>query len=184
LEISFRREIRRTTVSDEIAEGPAIRLHLRRETGSVTEAACPEREIQNTTGTETRTLSDPGRKMCEYSRLDLTVAGTHPAVQPVYDAAGNLVQTNLYGDLNCDGVVSFDDIDPFVAVLSGGPQTAIAISHPERPARSFGRWCRSPSCEAYAVIRSIARSAVCEQTCTARYITTFAPPYPAAGTWA
>jgi RHS repeat-associated protein len=83
--------------------------------------------IQSTTGTETRTLADPGGKMSEYGRLILAVAGTHPAVQPVYDAAGNLVQTNLYGDLNCDGVVDFADIDAFVLAISDPAAYAAAF---------------------------------------------------------
>jgi hypothetical protein len=32
----------------------------------------------------------------------------------------NLGLKAFYGDLNCDGVVNFDDIDVFVALLSGG----------------------------------------------------------------
>jgi hypothetical protein len=35
----------------------------------------------------------------------------------------------LYGDLNCDGVINFDDIDPFVSAL-GADQLAWNLAHP------------------------------------------------------
>ncbi|MBK9127945.1 MAG: hypothetical protein IPM13_09105 [Phycisphaerales bacterium] len=36
----------------------------------------------------------------------------------VYDAAGNLVRVDVVGDLNCDGEVTFDDLDAFMLALT------------------------------------------------------------------
>ena len=46
------------------------------------------------------------------------LAGPFHSTVRLYDDAWNLVATNLYGDLNCDGVVDLDDINAFVALLS------------------------------------------------------------------
>jgi hypothetical protein len=37
----------------------------------------------------------------------------------------------FYGDLNCDGMVNFDDIDPFVALLSGGREKELRVARSE-----------------------------------------------------
>ncbi|MBK9127940.1 MAG: hypothetical protein IPM13_09080 [Phycisphaerales bacterium] len=47
----------------------------------------------------------------------------------VYDAAGNLVRVDVVGDLNCDGEVTFDDLDAFMLALTD--PSGYAQAHPD-----------------------------------------------------
>ncbi|MBK9127947.1 MAG: hypothetical protein IPM13_09115 [Phycisphaerales bacterium] len=71
----------------------------------------------------TRTLptggpAGTGGKANEYGRVQLVAAGQPIDHELVYDAAGNLVRVDVVGDLNCDGEVTFDDLDTFMLALT------------------------------------------------------------------
>lgn len=74
---------------------------------------------------ETRTVNDAN----EYRRLDQTVGGQRTYQQLRYDDAGNLVENDLIGDLTCDGVVNYLDVDALV--LAMGNPTGYAAAYPD-----------------------------------------------------
>ncbi|MBK9126407.1 MAG: EndoU domain-containing protein [Phycisphaerales bacterium] len=82
----------------------------------------------------TRTLptggpAGTGGKANEYGRVPLVAAGQPIDHELVYDAAGNLVRVDVVGDLNCDGEVTFDDLDAFMLALTD--PSGYAQSHPD-----------------------------------------------------
>ena len=56
--------------------------------------------------------------MNEYDRLDMTVGAVRTFERFTYDAAGNLVASDVLGDMNCNGVANFKDISPFVLAIT------------------------------------------------------------------
>jgi hypothetical protein len=65
-------------------------------------------------GADLATLITPNARYFQY-KLDL--ATTDEAVSPTVEEVS--VGWRIPGDLNCDGAIDFDDIDPFVLALSG-----------------------------------------------------------------
>ncbi|MBK9128172.1 MAG: hypothetical protein IPM13_10270 [Phycisphaerales bacterium] len=57
--------------------------------------------------------------MIENGRVQLVAAGQVIDHYLAYDAAGNLTQVDVVGDLNCDGVVNYDDLDALQLALYG-----------------------------------------------------------------
>ncbi|MBK9127935.1 MAG: hypothetical protein IPM13_09055 [Phycisphaerales bacterium] len=82
----------------------------------------------------TRTLptgvpAGTGGKANEYGRVQLVAAGQPIDHELVCDAAGNLVRVDVVGDLNCDGEVTFDDLDAFMLALTD--PSGYAQAHPD-----------------------------------------------------
>jgi hypothetical protein len=93
--------------------------------------------IGSSTATQTRKLANSslnpenpdGWKMNEIARLDVRIGNQHSIERLTYDAAGNLVATVLYGDMNRDGVVSYADSNAFA--LSVTDPNSYAVHYPD-----------------------------------------------------
>ncbi len=68
--------------------------------------------------TRTVPTGGAGGKANEYGRVQLDVGGQTLDHYLTYDAAGNLRQIDIVGDLTCDGVIDSMDDDAFKMLLA------------------------------------------------------------------
>ena len=84
---------------------------------------------QPKTANQERTLSTTGAGVNEYETIDLDVNDNQTLQQLTYDDAGNLIATDMRGDMNCDGQINSFDVDPFV--LAASDPDAYAAAYPD-----------------------------------------------------
>ncbi|TWT45054.1 hypothetical protein RAS1_14750 [Phycisphaerae bacterium RAS1] len=81
------------------------------------------------TGTAAASQSRTANAANEYESVYTTIGGLIVGQLLEHDAAGNLVEIALVGDLNCDGEVNINDIGAFSLALSDPP--AYAAAYPD-----------------------------------------------------
>ncbi|TWT45052.1 RHS Repeat protein [Phycisphaerae bacterium RAS1] len=81
------------------------------------------------TGTAAASQSRTANAANEYESVYTTIGGLIVGQLLEHDAAGNLVEIALVGDLNCDGEVNINDIGAFSLALSN--PTAYAAAYPD-----------------------------------------------------